>query len=90
MASESLLFIFTCVSFLAAEALKNTLYVLTYSAVWKFDISTSNWKKISKKSFGWLSQKEALAVDQTGKIYIGDEFHRFARGGKLRTKKIKR
>lgn len=74
----------------AAEALENTLYVLTYSAVWKFDISTSDWKKISKKSFGWLSQKEALAVDRNGKIYIGDEFHRFARGGKLRTKKIKR
>lgn len=73
----------------AAEAIENTLYVLTYSAVWKVDVSASDWQKISKKSFGWLSQKEALTVDRNGKLYIGDEFHRFARGGKLRTKKIK-
>src|SRR6218665_351702 len=62
------------------------LYLITYNRIIKYKVEKR--KAIFQKQYGLgISQKEALAVDKKGLIYIADEKHKLLGGGNLHTLK---
>jgi hypothetical protein len=62
------------------------LYLITYNRIIKYKVEKR--KAIFQKQYGLgISQKEALAVNKKGLIYIADEKHKLLGGGNLHTLK---
>lgn len=65
---------------------KELLYLITYNRIIKYKVV--NRKAVFQKQYGLgISQKEAIAVDKKGLIYIADEKHKLLGGGNLHTLK---
>jgi hypothetical protein len=67
----------------AADIVSNTLYVLTYNRLMEYDLDLKQFDSTKTIRFRMLSQKEAVAIDSKGAIFVADERHRILGGGKL-------
>lgn len=65
---------------------KNHFFVLTYHNLYVYN---SQFELIKKHHFGHIAQREAIAINSKGEIYIATEKHRFLGGGKMYKLKLK-
>lgn len=64
----------------------NHFYLLTYHNLYKVD---AQWNIVQKYHFGRIAQREAIAINTKGEIFIATERHRILGGGKLYKLKLR-
>ncbi len=70
-------------SLTAADIHDDTLYLLSYTHVYLYEFRKNQLVFLKKQGVGRFSQLESLAVSASGKIYLGDEYHRLIGGRNL-------
>lgn len=68
-----------------ADIQGNLCYILTYNRVMVYEIDGTNMKFIGRTYLEPITQKEAIAVNRFGEIFIGDERSKMIGGGFLYT-----
>jgi hypothetical protein len=71
-----------------AEIKNDKCYLLTYDRLIIFSFTHKKLEFLRQIGLGKISQKEAVAVNSTGQIYIADERHKVLGGGNLYRVKI--